>query len=181
MPSTDAGGLPRRKPQASRDDNPTPAERADFVVRKLEQFIRDGRTAGEGVSLRRWQDLARAEIANAIAEADLDRRASTGATQRLLFALGAAFTTLGFWGVLWAYDQVHYFVSALICGLAGVVALAVSAEWQVRRLFRRRAVAKRADSVRRIESLTRRLARMEREIKERAEAMEKTLEKTGPE
>ncbi len=163
-----------------RNVTPTPAERADFVVRRLEGFIRDGRAAGEGMSLRRWQDLARAEIASAIEEADRDRRDDAGAIRRVLFTLGSAFTTLGFWGLLWAYDQVPYLMSAAICGAAGVVALAISAEWQLRRLWKRRGAVRRAASARRIESLTRRLARMERELKERADRMEKTLEQVSP-
>lgn len=166
-------------PKVSRDGNPTPDERADFVVRRLEQFIREGRVAGEGMSLRQWQDMARGEIANAILEADLDRRHDATVSKRLLFTLGAAFTTLGFWGALWALGQVYYLISAVVCGLAGIVMLAVSAEWTVRRAYKRNTIAMRADTIRRVESLTRRIRRMERQLKDEADRLEKNVAKAG--
>ena len=54
------------------EGNPTAQERADFVTRRLEQFIRDNRTAERGVNFRQWQAMARAEIINAIEDAELD-------------------------------------------------------------------------------------------------------------
>ena len=35
-------------------DDPTPDERAEYVIRRLEQFIRDGRTVDEGMSFKIW-------------------------------------------------------------------------------------------------------------------------------
>ena len=58
--------------KASLEGNPTAQERADFVTRRLEQFIRDNRTAERGVNFRQWQAMARAEIINAIEDAELD-------------------------------------------------------------------------------------------------------------
>jgi len=45
-------------------------------VRKLEQFIREGKSE-HGLSFKTWQAMARAEIANAFA--DLDDRRKPGA------------------------------------------------------------------------------------------------------
>ena len=57
---------------ASSDDmendkkNPTPHERADLVVRRLEDFIRKGRTEDGGINFRKWQEMAAVEVADAI-------------------------------------------------------------------------------------------------------------------
>ena len=50
-------------------EHPTPDERAEYVILRLEQFIRDGRTIDEGMSFKKWQTMAKTEIALAIAEA----------------------------------------------------------------------------------------------------------------
>ena len=64
-PKPDKGALPEKV-----GGNPAPEERADFVVRRLEQFIRDGRTMAEGM-LSKWQEMAQVEIANAIVESEV--------------------------------------------------------------------------------------------------------------
>ena len=51
-------------PLPEESSRPSPEQRADFVVKRLEQFIREGRTVGEGMSLKQWMDMARYEIAN---------------------------------------------------------------------------------------------------------------------
>ena len=50
-------------------NNPTPEERAEYVVLMLEKFIRDGRKDEAGMSFRKWQTMAKSEIIIAIADA----------------------------------------------------------------------------------------------------------------
>ena len=52
-------------------DDPSPDERAEYVILRLEQFIREGRTFDEGMSFKIWQAMAKVEIAIAIAESEL--------------------------------------------------------------------------------------------------------------
>ena len=40
--------------------DPTPMERADYLVRKLERFIIEGRETKKGMPFRAWQTKARA-------------------------------------------------------------------------------------------------------------------------
>ena len=175
----ETGDLLQDHPKVSRDGNPTPDERADFVMKRLEQFIRDGRRVGEGMPLRQWQEMARGEIANAILEADLDRKDDTFVTKRLLFTLASSITTIGFWGALWSYDQVIYFASALVCLIAGIIMLAVSAEWGIRRTMKRHRMETRAASIKRVENLTRRIRKMEKQIVEEAKRIEEEMAELG--
>lgn len=158
------------------DGDPTPDERADFVVRRLAQFIRDGRTIDEGMSLKQWQDLARAEIALAIAAAEAARRGGEVVTRRLLFTTGAALVTLGFWGTAIAYDKASGLAAGIICFAAGAILIAVAGEWRIRRAVARHYARKRAEAVGRIEDLTRRIRRMEKELEDEAERLEERVE-----
>lgn len=57
--------LAETEPVVAREDlhsdergNPTPEQRAEFIVRELEEFIRKNRTVG-GMSFSEWQDMAK--------------------------------------------------------------------------------------------------------------------------
>jgi len=52
-------------------DDPTPDERAEFVILRFEQFIRDGRKVAEGMSFNIWQSMAKTEIAGTINKTDI--------------------------------------------------------------------------------------------------------------
>ena len=81
-------------------EHPTPEERAHFVILRLEQFIRDGRTIDEGMSLKKWQAMARTEIAVAIAEVENSLDYDEINRRRVLFVAAAAMVTIGFWGAV---------------------------------------------------------------------------------
>lgn len=157
------------------NNNPSPEERAIFVMQRLEQFIREGRTISEGMNLRKWQEMARAEIANAIAEAQVDNQEDDVVTKRLLLTFGCSLTTIGFWGGLWAYGEISYIVAAFLCGAAGLILMGVALEWRVRKFWKRHQVAKRKKALRRCEDLTRRIKRMERELDKELKARKKEL------
>lgn len=159
------------------DNNPTPEERAEFIMQRLEQFIREGRTLSEGMNFKQWQEMAKGEIANAIAESQIDNQDDEVVTKRLLFTFGASFTTIGFWGGLWAYDQAHYVAVAFLCGAAGMVMIGVAMEWRFRKYWKRRQVGKRQKSLRRCQDLTRRIKTMEFELEKEEERLAKEHKK----
>ncbi len=167
------------------DDNPPPVEssrpspeqRADFVVKRLEQFIREGRTVGEGMNLRQWMDMARFEISNALHAAEQAHDDEDVVTRRLLFTVAAALVTVGFWGTLFAYDKVQYLVVAIVFGITGIVLLAIVGEWQLMKYFRRHQARQRERSLHRVEDLTRRIKRMEKELKEEHRSLQSKLKR----
>jgi hypothetical protein len=159
------------------NNNPTPEERAEFIMQRLEQFIREGRTLSEGMNFKQWQEMAKGEIANAIAESQIDNQDDEVVTKRLLFTFGASFTTIGFWGGLWAYDQAHYVAVAFLCGAAGLVMIGVALEWRFRKFWKRRQVGQRQKSLRRCQDLTRRIKKMEFELEKEEERLAKEHKK----
>ena len=66
-------------------DDPTPDERAEFVILRFEQFIRGGRKVAEGMKFKIWQSMAKTEIAIAISETELGQQKEEAVTKRLLF------------------------------------------------------------------------------------------------
>jgi len=171
-------GLPEydeNNPPPDESGNPTPQQRADFVVKRLEQFIREGRTIAEGMSLKQWQDMARFEIAHALLAAENAKHDDDQVSRRLLFTVAASLVTIGFWGVLFAYDKAHYLVVAVICGGAGLILLAVVGEWRFRKYFKRYQARQREKSIYRVEDLTRRIRRMERELEKESKTLERRL------
>lgn len=157
------------------DGHPTPEQRADFVLRRLEQFIRDGRTIAEGMSFKQWQDMARIEIANAIIDAENDHQDDFIVSRRLLFTVASALVTIGFWGALLAFERAHYLIVATICGVAGLWLFAVIGEWRVRKYVKGRRAKKRARVLRRVENLTGRIRKMEIELKDEVKRMEELI------
>ena len=101
-------------------DNPTPEERAEFVILRLEQFIRDNRTLDKGMSFKIWQSMAKTEIANALAEAETSQQKDDVITKRLLFTTAAAMVTIGFWGTAVSLNRFDYLAGGIICLIAGV-------------------------------------------------------------
>jgi len=145
-------------------DNPSPEERAEFVIMRLEQFIREGRTFAEGMSFKVWQAMAKVEIAIAIAEAELGQQQDDVVTKRLLFTFGAALVTVGFWGTAVSLHKVGYLAGAIVTGLAGFVLIGVAGEWRFRKWRKRRQAKKRRLALARIEGLNRRIKRLESDL-----------------
>ncbi len=175
--AVDATGGPPVASADYEDDNPSPEQRADFVVKRLEQFIREGRTLAEGMNLKQWQDMARFEIANAVRAAENVHRDKAVVSRRLLFTVAASLVTIGFWGTLFAFDKIHYLVVAIIFGLTGIVLLAVVGEWRLMKYFRRHQSRQRQQAIYRVEDLTRRIRRMEKELKAESRALQSKLKR----
>jgi len=156
-------------------NNPSPEQHADFIMQRLEQFIREGRTVSEGMNLQKWQDMAKVEIASAITQSQIKLQDDDVITKRLLFTFGVSFTTIGFWGGLWAYDKLHYVGAAFICGAAGLVMIGVALEWRFRKFWKRRQVGTRQKSLRRCQDLTRRIKKMEVDLEKEEKHLKKQL------
>ena len=105
------------------DGTPKPEERARFVVMRLAQFIRDGRTLAEGMPFRQWQQMAEVEITNAVIDAENSRQKDDVVTKRFLFTIAASLVTIGFWGIVFAFDRASYAAVGLVFGAAGVRAV----------------------------------------------------------
>jgi hypothetical protein len=164
-------------PPPVESSRPSPEQRADFVVKRLEQFIREGRTVGEGMSLRQWMDMARFEISNALHAAEQAHDDEDVVSRRLLFTVAASLVTVGFWGTLFAYDKVQYLVVAIVFGITGIFLLAIVGEWQLMKYFRRHQARQRERSLHRVEDLTRRIKRMEKELKDEHRALQSKLKR----
>ena len=143
-------------------DEPSPDERAEFVILRLEQFIREGRTFAEGMSFKIWQSMAKVEIA--IAEAELGQQKEETVTKRLLFTFAGALVTVGFWGTAVSLHKVGYLIGGIICGLAGLALMGIAGEWRFRKWNKTRKANKRRKSLARIESINRRIKRLEGEL-----------------
>lgn len=160
-------------------DKPTPEERADYVLFRLEQFIRDNRTVAEGVNLRQWQAMAKVEIANAVAAAEMAsaREKDDVPTKRLLFVAAAAMVTIGFWGTAVSLHRVGYLVGGIICLVAGLALFAVAGEWRLRRWWKGKRARERAKALARVENLNRRIKLLERELEKEVETLEEAIRK----
>ena len=99
--------------------NPTPEQRAEFIIRELEEFIRKNRGAC-GMSFSEWQDMAKKEIANALIEAEKDYHEHDRVIRRLLISAAAVLVTIGFWGTALAFDKAHYLLVGTIFTIAGL-------------------------------------------------------------
>ena len=107
------------------EEKPLPEEHAEYVIRRLEKFIRDGRTLDEGMSFRKWQFMAKKEIALAIAEAQNAHKFDEINSRRALFISAAALTTIGFWGTAISMERVAYLPGGIVCLIAGLTMLFV--------------------------------------------------------
>jgi len=160
-------------------DNPTPEERAEFVILRLEQFIRDGRKIDEGMSFKLWQAMAKVEIANALAEAEAKSQKDDVVTKRLLFTFAAALVTVGFWGTAVSLHKVAYLAGGLVCLVAGLFLMGVAGEWRFRKWSKRRQAKKRAEALGRVENFNRRIKLLEHQLEKEEKALKKKIKEVA--
>jgi len=158
-------------------DDPSPDERAQYVIMRLEQFIREGRTFAEGMSFKIWQAMAKVEIAIAIAEAELGQQKEEAVTKRLLFTFAAALVTVGFWGTAVSLHKVGYLVGGIVCGVSGLALMGVAGEWRFRKWNKSRNAVKRRKSLARIESINRRIKRLESDLEKEEKRLKDKIKK----
>jgi hypothetical protein len=172
--NTEVEDVAEDNPDTDKQGNPTPEQRAEFIIRELEEFIRKNRGAG-GMSFLEWQDMAKKAIANALIEAEKDYYAHDRTIRRLLISTAAVLVTIGFWGTALAFDKAHYLLVGSIFTIAGLWLFSIVLDWRVWRYFTVKAGVKRRKSLLTIASLTRRIKHMEKEFEEEAKELENSL------
>ena len=158
-------------------DYPTPEERAEFVILQLEKFIREGRTIDEGMSFKKWQTMARAEIAITIAEAEKARSDSEVIGKWLVFVVAAAMITIGFWGAAVSLENVSYLIAGIICTGSGVVLMMATGYWRFQKWNNSRKAKERFWRLKRIKTLNKRIKRLELALEEEEECLEEAVRK----
>ena len=157
--------------------HPTPDERAAYVILRLEQFIRDGRTLDEGMSFAKWQAMAKTEIVIAIAEAENSQDHDEINSRRVLFVAAAAMITIGFWGTAVSFHDVPRLIAGIVCGGAGLVLALVAGGWRMRKWSNRRKSKERRKRLSRIENLNKRIKRLETALEKEEDKLEEALRK----
>ncbi|MEK7244652.1 MAG: hypothetical protein AAB223_01380 [Pseudomonadota bacterium] len=150
---------------------PSPEERADFIVKRLEEFIREKKTP-EGMNFKHWQALCKAEIASAIAAAAKEQNRGDATLKRVLFTGAAALVTVGFWGMAVSLGRADYLLAGAVCLVAGIVFLGFVGEWRFSRWQDRRRTRERMETLARVGDLDKRLKALEKD-------REKELEGAG--
>lgn len=176
--SAGASSAPPSKGAASagRDARPTPEERADLVVMRLERFIREHRTVSQGVSFRKWQDMARAEIADMLRDVEGRYARESRTLERALMVLGVGLATVGLWGTALAIDAAPDRVLAgILIMFGGLLVLWAVGVLGFRSPFRRFQAVQRRQTFDRVRSLNRKVADLEHALKKRQKALEKEL------
>ncbi len=154
-------------------------DRADYIVARLEKFIREGSKDEQGMSFERWKQMARSEIAIAIAEAEMSQKYDELSSKRVLFVVSAAMVTIGFWGTVTSLDKIEVMAGGLICGLAGLVMMLAVGNWRFRSWAEIKRARKRREILGRVEDLTKRIKRLEKELEAEAEELENLKKKAG--
>jgi len=159
--------------------NPTPEERAQVIVKRLEQFIRKGRSERGGMAFKRWQELAVHEVCNAIRDAEKHWRRDQRFLTRGLVVGAMCLVTLGVWGsVLAAQVAPDRQTAAIILIVAGGLMVTVLTAWGIKRADKYYQSGRRLDHFRRIFDFDRQLAQLDRELEKRLKDLEETLEET---
>jgi hypothetical protein len=160
--------------------DPTPAQRAEYMIRQLENFIRDKRTE-KGLSFKTWQALAHAELTNAFTdhERQLLRVKQDRLGRRILLVSVAAVVTIGFWGAVVTIDRHYGLLAAAIMTGAGVSLAFVLGELGARQMisqYRDRSRAKFFERIRdfddQVKDLEKKMRLKLKKTKEEAEKLD---------
>ncbi len=157
--------------------NPTPEERAHVIIKRLEKFIREGRSDRGGIAFKRWQELAVHEVCNAIRDAEKHWRGDQRFLTRGLAVGAVSLITLGVWGsVLAAQVAPDRQTAALILIVAGGLMVTVLALWGIKRADKYYQSTRRLDHFRRIFDFDRQLAQLDKDLEKRLKDLEETLD-----
>lgn len=132
--------------------DPTAAQRAEYMIRQLENFIREKRT-DKGLSFKTWQALAHAELSNAFLDHEraLLKMKQDRLGRRILLVGSSAVVTIGFWGTVMIADQHFGLLAAAILTAAGAALAFIGGEMATRKLvshYRDRSREKNFDRIR---------------------------------
>lgn len=167
------GGGKAASTQSRPPGAPTPEERAEVVVIKLERFIREGRSATAGVSFKSWQSMAKAEIAAALKAAESQEARASRLIDRLVLLGGAALSTIGVWGTALAIGQApDRILAAVLILLSGLMLLWVGGALWLRGPLGRFRDDRRRAALKRVDDLHRQVRRLEIDLKSRAKKLQ---------
>jgi hypothetical protein len=115
---------------------PSAAQRAEYMIRQLENFIREKRTE-KGLSFKTWQALAHAELSNAFLDHEraLLKMKQDRLGRRILLVSSSAVVTIGFWGTVMIADQHYGLLAAAILTAAGAALFFIGGELATRKLI----------------------------------------------
>lgn len=156
-------------------DGPTPEQQTDYLVRKLEQTIRDNRTV-KGMSFRTWQAIAREEILTAMRSNEKRQQVHDQTVNRLVLVSASSLVTIGFWGAMVAVNSAYGGIAAIITLVAGAGLFFVTADWGVKRFISGYTKEKRVERLAHIEDLDKRIKRMEHDMDKKAKWLKKKME-----
>ena len=160
---------------------PTAGQRAEYMIRQLENFIREKRTAQGGMSFRTWQSMAHAELSNAFLEHE---RAILKVQQdrlgrRVLLVSSSAVVTIGFWGVVMITERDLGPLAAAILTGAGAALAFIGGEMATRKMisqYKKRARERSFERIRDFDEQVKKLEKMMwlklKKTKEDAEKMD---------
>ncbi len=151
-------------------NNPTAEQRAVLIVKRLESFIREGRSDDSGISFKRWQEMAVNEFTNGIRDAERILSQDSWFLTKILAVGASAIITIGFWGIV-VTTEVFYGrqVTAFILVGAGGALFLILALWGVRRLSRRLRAERRKDRIQRVIDFDSQLRQLDKENQKRLE------------
>ncbi len=159
-------------------DGPTPEQQAEYLVRKLEQTIRDNRTV-RGMSFATWQAIAREELTNALRAAERRQVEGGRMLARSLLVGAASLVTIGFWGAVVAVDRSWGGAAALASLGAGLALFVVVAQWGISRAAAGWARRTRVERLGRIEDLDRRIKRLEAVLQKKHDRLKDKMDEFG--
>ncbi len=159
-------------------DEITPEQQAEYLVRKLEQTIRDNRTV-RGMSFATWQAIAREELVNALRAAERRHLDYDRGVARSLLVGAAALVTIGFWGAVVTVDRSWGGAAALASFGAGLALVVVAAQWGISRAAAGWAKRARAERLVRIEDLDRRIKRLETVLQKKHDRLKDKMDEVG--
>ena len=162
---------------AQLNDDSLPEEHAEYIIRRLEKFIRDGRTLEEGMSFRKWQSMAKTEIALSISEAQNKYKCDEINLRKVLFVSASALTTIGFWGTTISLEKVTYLPGAIICLISGVLILFLACRDRYIHFKNHNGGILRAGRLIKIKTLNNRVKKLERDLEEEEKRLDKAIEK----
>jgi hypothetical protein len=115
---------------------PSAAQRAEYMIRQLENFIREKRT-DKGLSFKTWQAMAHAELVNAYLDHEraLLKTKQDRLGRRILLVSSSAMVTIGFWGTVMIADQHFGLLAAAILTGAGLTLAFIGGELATRKII----------------------------------------------
>lgn len=154
--------------------NPSPEERAETLIRRLEQFIREGKSPdGVAMPFRKWQEMAYEEIAEAIRDAERTWRQDQRFVDRFFMVGAAALVTLGMWGTVLAFQAgPDRRVTALLFLGSGATIFFLIVLWFIHKVQKLYSAGERRRMFRRVRTMDARLRALEKHLEKRLDRLE---------